>query len=174
MTINQAIEIAYSYAKIKTGTVPKVLLLHYADIAQKEIALNTFNIKKRVMVCKNDSKPLKVVLPDENAGFGRIIRRGSALPIKHTVTDNSEIIIEDYGQFDIYYNVLPKTIDLSTDDDYSFEVNIKTHGAIPFYIASKIATDPTVADNCFYEWNSLNCIAKSYQNSKKEYNKYYL
>ncbi len=174
MTIKQAIDIAYSYAKIKTGTIPKALLLHYADIAQKEIALNTFNIKKRFMVCKNDTKPLKIVLPADNVAFGCIIRRGSALPINYSVTNNSEINIEDYGQFDIYYNVLPKTIDLSTDDNYSFEVNIKTHGAIPFYIASKIAADPSIADTCFYEWNTLNSIAKSYQNSKKEYNKYYL
>ncbi|MBO7208430.1 MAG: hypothetical protein J6V58_01690 [Clostridia bacterium] len=174
MTIKQALDIAYSYAKIKAGTIPKALLLYYADCAQKEIALNTFNVKKRFFVCKNDSKPLKVILPGDNTGFSCILRRGSALPIKYTVTNDSEIIIEDYGQFDIYYNVLPMTIDLSVDDNYSFEVNIKTHGAIPFYIASKIATDPVIADTCFYEWNTLNSIAKSYQSSKKEYNKYYL
>ena len=174
MTIKQALDIAYSYAKIKSGTAPKALLLHYADSAQKEIALNTFNIKNRFLVSKNDSKPLKIELPSENAGFSCIIRRGSALPVKYTVTNDCEIIIEDYGQFDIYYNVLPKTIDLTTDDNYSFEVNIKTHAAIPFYIASKIATDPVVSDTCFYEWNTLNPIAKSYQNSGKEYNKYYL
>ncbi|MBQ4542841.1 MAG: hypothetical protein IJA19_01595 [Clostridia bacterium] len=174
MTIKQAIDIAYSYAKIASDSVPKALMRHFADSAQKEIALNTFYIQKRFMVNKKDTKPLKIVLPDENVGFARIIRRGSALPINYTVTDSSQIIIEDYGQFDIYFNILPKTIDLSTDDDYSFEVNIKTHGAIPFYIASKIAKDPRVAETCFYEWNSLNCIAKSYQNSNKEYNKYYL
>lgn len=174
MTIRQAIDIALTYAKIDGKNIPEALLLYYADVAQKDIALNTFKITKRYNISKKDSKPLHIYLPDDNIGFHNIMRRGSALPIEYTVINDKELVVSDYGEFDIYYNVLPKTIDLSTRDDYSFEVHIKTHCAIPFYIASKIAKDATIAETCFCEWNTLNSLVKSYRNSNKEYNKYYL
>ena len=156
MTLKQAIEISLIYGEVPTGKVSQTLLRYYADMAQKEIAVSVSPIIKRFLISKEDSKPEIYRLPKDGARFYRIIRRHSVLPIKYSKMGANELAISDYGQFDVYYSVLPRTIDINTPEDYVFEIDTKCHCAIPFYIAHRIAPDKSVCATCFGEWNKLN------------------
>ncbi len=175
MTLNQAFEAAAVYARTDQSAFARAVLCCYADIAQKEIAMTTAPLVKRFDVSKTNSKPAYYNMPADSIGFDKIIRRGSALPVSYCL-DGRQLIISDYGNLDIYYHTLPKTVDENTPDNYCFEVDVKTHRAIPFYIAYRMAADEELAQGCLAEWNKLNSLAM--QNSrvalKIRYSNYYL
>lgn len=159
MNLKQAIDIAEIYADLDGASVSEVLIRHYADLAQKEIAVNVSRIVKRFLITKYSKTPEIYKLPEDGTEFYRIMRRHSVLPINFVKNAWNELTLCDSGKFDIYYSVMPKTIDAATPSDYSFEVDSRCHGAIPFYIAHRIAPDKGVSKTCFNEWKKLNSMA---------------
>ena len=160
MTLNQAFEAASVYARTNLNSFPRALLCYYADVAQKEIALTTAPILKRFDISKSNSKPISYNMPAQSVGFDKIIRRASALPIKYNLCDMDKLVISDYGNLDIYYRVLPDTINENTPDSYKFEVDVTTHTAIPYYIAYRTSKEEDVTQNCLAHWNKYNSLAR--------------
>jgi len=173
MTLNQAFEAATIYARTDLSAFTKALLCYYADIAQKEIAISAAPIVKRFDVSKSNSKPVCYDMPKDSIGFDKIIRRGSALPVNYSFDDAGRIVISDYGKLDIYYRVLPDTVNENTPDSYSFEVDVRTHRAIPFYIAYRLSDNEEIMQGCLAKWNKLNSLAKQ-SALKIRYSNYYL
>lgn len=153
MTLDTAILRACDYAG--TYDTPRALLCYYADVAQKEIAITVAPLIKRFDILKSNSKKARYQLPEDFIGIHQIIRRASVAPVNWSIEDNM-LVIEDYGHIDIYYKALPENVAKGG----TFQVNQRLHGAIPYYIAYRIAKDYERQKICLEQWNKINSMFK--------------
>lgn len=59
------------------------------------------------------------------------------------------------GEFNFHYYRLPSVIDSTTSDDYVYEVDLKTHFLIPYYIGGRVADNANIRNTLLDEFDNM-------------------
>ena len=164
MTYKESLEIAFLKTDSESSDYESGLFPVLANEAQMYIAkYGTHIVKKQEY--KVDSVPFEADLPKDfyrTSPVGLVNAQDDRTGVDHYIgEDNSQsnkIVINEPGDFVLYYWALPKDITkLSAEEleEYEYEVSEHTHVAIPSYIGYQLVKtdDVQLAQILLNEWN---------------------
>lgn len=160
MTYKQSLDIAFLKTDSESSDYESGLFPVLANEAQMYIAKFGTHITRMVEI-KVEKAPFKTQLPEDFymvSPRGLVSNADELEGIDYYIAEDNFIVINDVGDFSLYYWALPKDLTKLTDEEleaYEYEVAEHTHVAIPSYIGYQLikTDDVQLAQILMNEWN---------------------
>lgn len=160
MTYKESLDIAFLKTDSESSDYDSKIFPILANEAQMYIAKYGTHITKRLEINVSDV-PHREKLPDD---FYRVALRGMVQQsdelqgVDYFLAEDGYIVINEAGDFNLYYYALPKDISKLTDEElesYEYEIAEHTHVAIPAYIGYQLckSDEVQIAQILMDEWN---------------------
>ena len=163
MTLDEAILKACIIGEFKEEDYPKAKYAALADQAQKILAGLGYPVTG---VFKIEAGVTKCTLPEDCSEVIRVKSRLSDAPTEYEIVDG---IIYTDGAYDtdIFYEKNPSDITAATAGSYIFEIDKKTHFAIPYYMVYHLCKTDDVenAQAALTEWNKYAALLEKNRKS---------
>lgn len=160
MTYKESLDIAFLKTDGDASDYESGLFPVLANEAQMYIAKYGSHIVRSVEFVV-EKAPHKMQLPDDFyriAPMGIVSKEDDTEGVDYYIAEDEFLVINETGNFVLYYWALPKDITKMTDEErsaYQYEVPSHTHNAIPSYIGYQLVKtdDVQVAQILLDEWN---------------------
>lgn len=147
--------IALGFEKDATYTKYAQIIMAATNRAMNLICATVRPIK-RVLQVKQEATTtydLNEMVDDYMALFLPVKRSGTMESAPSTETTNGCVMIDGAGAFDIYYSARPAKVDVSTQDDYAFELDDDVAELLPLLASYFIWLDDDERKAVMY-WNN--------------------